>query len=108
MLSESIKEIAIWLGLLGVPTIFALVSALVKAVIDIIKQIKILMAAQKAQMRSQLLAQYYDYEKRGFIYSDEQQDWENQYQAYHNLVGENGVLDTKRQIILNMQSRPRN
>lgn len=107
-MAENLREIAVWLGLLGVPTIFALVSALIKAVVDVIKQMQILMAAQKAQMRSQLLAQYYEYEKRGFIYSDEQQEWENQYQAYHRLVGENGVLDNKRVKILSMQSRLRN
>lgn len=107
-MADNIREIAIWLGLLGVPTIFGLVSILVKAVVDVIKQMRILMAAQKAQMRSQLMSQYYEYEKRGFIYSDEQQDWENQYQAYHKLVGENGVLDAKREKLLVMQSRLRN
>lgn len=107
-MAENIKEIAGWLGLLGVPTIFIMISGIIQAVIGILKKINILMSAQKAQMRSQLLTQYYEYTKRGFIYSDEQREFENQYLAYHELVGENGILDTKREEILNMPSRMRN
>lgn len=47
-------------------------------------------------MRSQLLEQYYLIKNRGWVWSDELDDWVNQYRAYHELVGENGVLDARK------------
>lgn len=101
-MANSIKEIAGWFGLLGVPTIFAMTGFCIKACMTFAKQLKILMSAQKAQMRSQLLTQYYSYIQRGQIFDDELDEWENQYQAYHQLVGPNGVLDSKRNHLLTM------
>lgn len=96
-MSEHLKEIVSWLGIFGIPTIFAMASFCLKSVCKFAKQMKILMAAQKAQMRSQLLEQYHIHMKNGYIEDDDLDDWENQYQAYHALVGPNGVLDSKRE-----------
>lgn len=105
-MSENIKELVAWLGILGIPTIFAMASFCMRAVCKFAKQMKILMAAQKAQMRSQLLEQYHEYMNRGWVEDDDLDDWENQYQAYHSLVGPNGVLDSKRDKLLRLPDTP--
>lgn len=64
------------------------------------------MKAQKAQMRSQLLKDYYFYKERGYILPIELDDWENQYQAYHELVGPNGVLDDRRLVLMKLPNSP--
>lgn len=58
-------------------------------------------------MRSQLLEQYYLIKNRGFVWSDELDDWVNQYNAYHALVGENGVLDARKKELETYPSRIR-
>lgn len=95
MLSILTKMVSI-LGILGVPSIFVMVSWCMKRVLAESKNMKILMAAQQAQMRSQLLKDYYTYTNRGYIYESELSDWENQYQAYHAL-GANGIIDNRRE-----------
>ena len=58
-------------------------------------------------MRSQLLEQYYLIKERGFVWSDELDDWMNQYTAYHALVGENGVLDARKDELKHFPSKVR-
>lgn len=104
---ENIKEISLWLQVLGMPTIFALSAWCVTKCRGFTKSLKILHSAQKAQMRSQLLDQYYKIKDRGFVWSDELDDWMNQYAAYHELVGENGVLDARKRELENFPSQVR-
>lgn len=85
-----------WLGIFGIPSIFSLTMWCVKKCNIYTKQLKILMAAQKAQMRAQLLKDYGIFMERGSIMQIELDEWENQYQAYHQLVGPNGILDDRR------------
>lgn len=99
---DTMKEIASWLGFLGVPSIFLMTTYCIKECRRFAEQFKILQNAQKAQMRSQLMDQYYKYANRGEIYDDELDDWMNQYKAYHKLVGENGVLEKKKEILLDL------
>lgn len=101
-MGENIKNILGWVAMLGGPTLFAFIAWC----ITIVKQIRILMKAQKAQMRSQLLKQFHEYEAAGFVREEDLEDWENQYQAYHKLVGPNGVLDTRRDTLLRMPNSP--
>ena len=93
-----------FLAVLGVPTILAVVVALTKKVGKYSSQIKVLMNAQQAQMRSQLLKDYYTYTKRGYVLESELEDWESQYQAYHSL-GANGILDSRRDALMKLESR---
>lgn len=104
---NEIKEISTWLSILGIPTIFALTSWCVKSCIKFTKKLEILHAAQKAQMRSQLLEQYYHIKSRGYVWSDELDDWVNQYKAYHELVGDNGVLDARKVELEHIDSKVR-
>ena len=92
---EKLSLILTWMGILGVPTIFTLCVWLLNRIKKDAMQIKTLMAAQQAQMRSQLLKDYYTYTNRGYVYESELEDWENQYQAYHSL-GANGIMDNRR------------
>ena len=92
------------MAILGFPTVFVMLSALFKKVGKYSGQIKILMSAQQAQMRSQLLKDYYTYKNRGFIYEAELQDWISQYEAYHSL-GANGIMDKRKEALLNLDTR---
>lgn len=101
---EIMKDTLYILGLLGIPSIFTLIVFISKRVKEDTKQIKILMAAQQAQMRSQLLKDYYHYKNRGFIYEAELKDWLNQYEAYHSL-GANGIMDKRKETLLNLDTK---
>ena len=92
------------LAIIGFPSLFVLVSVTIKKMGKYSKQIKILMEAQQAQMRSQLLKDFYTYKNRGFVYEAELQDWISQYEAYHSL-GANGVMDKRKETLLNLETR---
>ena len=92
------------MAILGFPTLFVLISTTIKKMNRYTKQIKILMNAQQAQMRSQLLKDFYFYTQRGFIYEDELTDWMSQYDAYHSL-GANGIMDKRREKLLDLETR---
>ena len=96
-----LNEILSIFALLGIPSIFTLIVFVLKRIKEDAKQLKILMEAQQAQMRSQLLKDYYHYVDRGFVYESELKDWENQYQAYHSL-GANGIMDDRRKKLFNL------
>lgn len=104
-MTDSIKELAGWMGLFGVPTIFGLTTICLKACHRFTKQVKVLMDSQQAQMRSQLLKDYKMYKQRGWVDLDELDDWENAYQKYHCL-GANGIMDAKRDELMKMPNIP--
>ena len=92
------------MAILGFPTVFVMLSALFKKVGKYSGQIKILMSAQQAQMRSQLLKDYYTYKRRGFVYEAELSDWMSQYDAYHSL-GANGIMDKRKEALFDLDTR---
>ena len=101
---EKIMIILNILAILGFPSLFVLVSVTVKRMKKYSEQIKILMEAQQAQMRSQILKDYYTYKRRGFIYEAELQDWEDCYKKYHSL-GANGVMNKRYENLLDFETR---
>ena len=101
---EQLREIVTWLGVLGIPTIFSMTVWCVRCCLQYTKKLNILAKAQQAQMRSQLLAQYHLYMDDGWISEEHMEDWECQHQAYHSL-GENGVLDHRREELLDLKSK---
>lgn len=103
-MNAEVKELIAWLGVLGIPSIFAMTSWCIKCCIHYTKQLKVLAKAQQAQMRSQLLEQYHLYVDSGWISEEQMEDWENQYKAYHSL-GENGILDSRREQLLLLPSK---
>lgn len=102
MFPETLKNVIYWMSLLGVPGVFAMCLFLMKTIIKAIKDIIILQKAQKAQMRSQLLRQYDEHMERGYIEQIYLDDWLNQYEAYHHLVGANAVLDARREDLIHL------
>ena len=107
-MSSAVKEFITWMSMLGIPSIFAMTAWCIKSCIQYTKQLKVLAKAQQAQMRSQLLEQYHYYMDGGWISEEHMEDWENRYQAYHSL-GENGVLDSRREALLELpNSDPNN
>lgn len=106
-MTEQIRTVVDFLGILGIPTIFAMVVWCTKECVKFANRIDILHAAQKAQMRSQLLEKYYVIKDRGFVWADELDDWVNQHDAYLALVGKNGVLDARKAEIMLMTSKVR-
>lgn len=93
-----------FIAVLGFPTVFAMVAALARRTKKYSEQIKTLMNAQQAQMRSQLLKDYYKYTQRKFIYEAELEDWINQYNAYHSL-GANGIMDKRKETLMNLETK---
>jgi hypothetical protein len=102
MFSEGLKTVIYWLALLGVPGVFTICLFLIKAIMNAIQDINILQKAQKAQMRSQMLRQYDEYMAQGYIEQIYLDDWLNQYDAYHHLVGANAVLDARREDLIHL------
>lgn len=98
-------QIITFFGLLGIPSIGTMIFWFVNICKKYTKDLQILQNAQKAQMRSQLLKQYYFYKEQGWIYSDDLDDWMNQYNAYHQLKGENGVLDSRKDELIKLPSK---
>ena len=98
---ETVKEILSWTGVLGIPTVFGLVGCGISTLKSYNSKLTILMRAVQAQMRSDLLRQYYKAKEQGFISSEDLDEWENQYQSYHAL-GQNGVLDKRREELFNL------
>jgi len=107
-----IKTLVAIIGIIGVPSIWTICITMGRSIKKVTRDVEILQSAQKAQMRSQLLHLYYDYKgvvnKGGKIADDDIQDWINQYEAYHELVGANGVLDHRKDELLNFPTYLRN
>ena len=103
---EKIRIVASWLAVIGVPSIFTMIAGMIVAIRKSVKHIDILQKAQKAQMRSQLLKQYDEYIRQGYIEQIYLDDWMNQYKAYHFLVGDNEVLEVKKRTLLELPNRP--
>ena len=99
---EHLRVVASWLAVLGVPSIFTMIFGIIAAIRKQIKCIEILQKAQKAQMRSQLIRQYEDYMEKGYIEQIYLDDWMNQYKAYHDLVGDNAVLEARKEDLINL------
>lgn len=103
---ENLRIVASWLAVLGVPSIFTMIAGMIVAIRKSVRHIDILQKAQKAQMRSQLLEKYEEYIKQGWaeqIYIDE---WMNQYEAYHELVGKNEILDDRKDKLKTLPTHP--
>jgi hypothetical protein len=105
MFSESVKNLTYWLALLGVPGIFTIVVFMFKTLMKAIQSVNILQKAQKAQMRSQLLKQYEEYMGQEYIEQIYLDDWINQYNAYHQLVGANAVLDARKDDLIKLPNK---
>jgi len=103
---EELRSLASIMALIGVPSLFALATYFVKACVKFSKKIDILMNAQQKQMRRELTQDYHKYIAQGFIDDDDLDMWEASYQAYHAL-GENGIMDSRREDLIHLNSHGR-
>ena len=102
---ETFMKIMTWLGVLGIPSLFTILVWFINHFRKSAKNLKILMEAQQAQMRGELLKDFHFFKKQGYISDIELKEWEHQYLAYHAL-GENGVLDNRYEQLLALPNEP--
>lgn len=102
---EGIINFVTILGVLGIPTIFSMTLWCIKSCRQFTRQLNVLMKAQQAQMRRDLMVDYYAHMKNGYISERDLDDWEANYQAYH-ILGANGVLDDRREKLFALPSTP--
>lgn len=107
MTFETFRNLMLILGFIGIPSIFSVSLWCAKKCREYSKQLKTLHAAQKAQMRAQLMDRYYEIKARGYAWADELDEWVNQYNAYHDLVGPNAVLDSRKTELLALPTQVR-
>ena len=88
-------EVMALLGVIGIPSIFAMTCYCINACRKFSKQLKIMEKGIKAQMRSQLIKDYGVYTEEGHLSDVELKEWQNQYEAYTELQGPNGVLEDR-------------
>lgn len=104
---ESLRVVASFMALVGVPSLFVCVSWFAKKVTLFGKQMKILMNAQQKQMRRELTIDYHKYMDDGKIDDDDLDMWEASYQAYHAL-GKNGIMDDRRARLISLNAEGKN
>lgn len=112
--AELIKEICAYFGMLA--TTVGTILGIYKKIKDKFEKaenekkakeeelhdkVSLLMKSQQLQLRKILLNDYITASKRGSITAADLQDWEEVYQSYHSL-GENGVMDAKREEMLKL------
>lgn len=101
---DTIHKILTTANIIGIPTLFAAVVWMGKKTISFGKRMEILMNAQQKQMRRDLTLDYHKYMSAGHIDDDDLDMWEAAYQAYHAL-GENGIMDSRRDDLIRLNSR---
>lgn len=102
---EKFTTFVAFLGLVGVPSIFAMFVYCINAIRKIVNKFDVLMESQQAQMRDSLLKDYKKYVSDGWIDIEDLLEWENRYNKYHSL-GANGVMDSKRTSLLSLPNIP--
>ena len=101
---NTLRIIVLVMASIGLPSIFTMVVWIVRRVKKLLKQMIYLM------IRQDLLNDFLEYEERcqngGSITLMELDEWMNRYKAYHQLVGDNGVLDDKYIKMLEFKNKP--
>ena len=92
------------MALIGIPSVFACVVWMGKKLLLFGRDMRILMNAQQKQMRRTLMIDYHKYMDADKITDEELDLWEEDYQAYHSL-GENGIMDSRREDLIKLNSQ---
>lgn len=92
------------MAIIGIPSLFTMVAFICRNLFKLGKKMAILMDAQQKQMRRDLTLDYHKYMDAGHIDDDDLDMWEQAYQAYHAL-GENGIMDARRQELIHLNSK---
>lgn len=99
-----LRQIIDLMVIIGCPSFFAITVWFVKKVTQFGKRIDILMNAVQKQMRRELTQDYHKYIAQGFIDDDDLDMWNQSYLAYHEL-GENGIMDSRREDLIRLNSK---
>ena len=89
------------MSLFGIPTLFGIVCWISRMIWTQGKRINILMKAQQAQMRRDLMEDYYTHMANGYVTDRDLATWIAQYDAYHSL-GLNGILDKRKDEMMSL------
>ena len=103
---EELRNVINVMALVGIPSLFACVVWFGKKVTQFGKRMEILMNAQQKQMRRELTMDYHKYMEAGHIDDDDLDLWMANFDAYHSL-GANGVIDSRREDLIELNSHPR-
>lgn len=103
---NELRDVVSIMALVGVPSLFACVVWFGKKVILFGKRMDILMNAQQKQMRRDLTQDYHKYMDAGHIDDDDLDMWESSYQAYH-MLGQNGIMDSRRDELIHLNAQGR-
>lgn len=103
---EELRNVINIMALVGIPSLFACVVWFGKKVTQFGKRMEILMNAQQKQMRRELTMDYHKYMEAGHIDDDDLDLWMANFDAYHSL-GANGVIDSRREDLIELNSHPR-
>lgn len=101
-----------WISIIGIPSITSMLGWAITQIVKIRKEnrartkdqetkITLLMTAHQTQLRDTLMNKYKKFMKYGGITAEDMELWEAMYQSYHSL-GKNGVMDTRRQQLLEL------
>lgn len=101
-MNTNFMQIMAFLGAIGIPPIFTMTCYCIKACRNFRRQLEIMERGIKAQMRSQLIKDYGQYMKEGHLSDVELKEWQNQYSAYTELQGPNGVLEDRYKKLLTL------
>ena len=90
------------LTLIGFPTLFLAILAIVRKIVISIRAVKL---GVQAMLRSQMIDDYNKYTERGYAPIYARDNFENCYQRYHAL-GANGVMDDIHEKFMQLPTRP--
>lgn len=90
------------LTLIGFPTLFLAILAIVRKIVISIRAVKL---GVQAMLRSQMIDDYNKYTERGYAPIYARDNFENCYQRYHAL-GANGVMDDIHEKFMRLPTRP--
>lgn len=103
---NELRTIVNIMAVVGIPSIFACVVWLAKKLIQFGKRMDILMTAVQKQMRRELTQDYHKYMDAGCIDDDDLELWVSGYNSYHDL-GQNGIMDSRRDDLIDLNAHPR-
>lgn len=103
---SELRNIVNLMALVGIPSLFACAAYFVKACMKFSKKIDTLMNAVQKQMRRELTQDYHKHMDAGHIDDDDLDLWMSNFDAYHSL-GANGVMDSRRSDLIDLNAHPR-
>lgn len=90
----TVRDIIAWLGLLGLPTIAAMVGWAIKQIVKLKKYNEAMRRANQMMLRRELNRDYHKYMKLGCITDDDFDEWCDTFEVY-SILFTNGKMCKK-------------